>query len=513
MKLIARTLLTFLTLGTLLGFVAFAFGSPASAAPETRISAPGGSPHFPPLVAIVPALAGLSAKELLEKRAGLVAEAQKILAKADAEKRDLTEEEDAMFAAIHKDATDCKNAADEVAAKEKRAAERRELQEQAQEDLDRFQNYNIDLKKHRGSAAGGDPAGAATPEDMANAIQGWFINNSSRSDVMLNEIHIEAAEKVGLRLNAPELCLNLHDNFHNARLQLQNSLGVGTGSSGGYLQSESAINTLETAMLFYGGMLQVSDVIRTNTGERMGWPTANDTGNTGRQLGEASATPTNTDPSFAKVFWDAYKFTSDAVLVSHELLRDSPINLVQVIFSMLGERLGRIQNTKFTTGSGAGTPHGIITAAPVGKTTASATAITSDELLDLLYSVDRTYRDHPSSGWMFHDNIALALRKLKDSNGRYHWADSMQSNEPDRLFNKPVQINNDMASSIATTNKTVLFGQRNMYKVRQVKTVRVVRLVERYRIESDSDAFVAYVESDGNLLDAGGNPVKVMQQV
>lgn len=510
MKFYARTLFAFLMLGTLLGFVAFAFGSPATAAPVTnRIEAPGGSPHspIPPLVAIVPALAGLSAKELMEKRGELINQAQKIIDKADEEKRDLTDEEDAKFAEIHKDAAEYKTAADAAVAKEKRAAERREQQEQAQEDLNRFQN---NFGNHRGSAAGNNPSGTPTPEDQATAIQGWFINNSSRSDVVLEQRHIEAAGRVGLRLNAPELRLRLSDNFNNTRHRLVNALGVGTAGSGGVLQNDSAIDTLEAAMLHYGGILQVADVMRTTTGERTGWPTANDTGNTGRQVGEAKAV-TTTDPSFAKVFWDAYKFSSDEVLVSHELLRDAPINLVQVVFAMLGERLGRIQNTKFTVGNGAGTPHGIIPAATVGKTTTSATAITSDELLDLLHSVDKAYRDHPSSGWMFHDNIALALRKLKDSDGRYHWVDGMQAGEADRLFNKFVQINNDMASSIAASAKTVCFGQLNKYKVRQVNTVRVYRLVERHR-ENDQDAFIAFVESDGNLLDAGGRPVKVMQQ-
>ena len=152
-----------------------------------------------------------------------------------------------------------------------------------------------------------------------------------------------------------------------------------------------------------------------------------------------------------------------------------------------------------------------IDAATVGKTTASATAITSDELLDLQHSVDRAYRDQPGVGWMFHDNVALALRKLKDSNGRYHWVDGMQAGQPSQLFTKPVSINNDMASSIATGNITALFGQFTKYKVRQVGTVRIRRLMERHA-ENDQEAFIGFQEADGKLIDAGVAPVKSLQQ-
>ena len=41
-----------------------------------------------------------------------------------------------------------------------------------------------------------------------------------------------------------------------------------------------------------------------------------------------------------------------------------------------------------------------------GKTTAGAAAITADELIDLLHSVDPAYRmREPGVGWMMHDGI------------------------------------------------------------------------------------------------------------
>ena len=68
-----------------------------------------------------------------------------------------------------------------------------------------------------------------------------------------------------------------------------------------------------------------------------------------------------------------------------------------------------------------------------------------------------------------------------------------------------------MSDTIASGNITVLFGQLRMYKVRQVGEIRIFRLLERNR-DNDQDTFLAFARGDGNLLDAGDNPVKHLIQ-
>ena len=75
----------------------------------------------------------------------------------------------------------------------------------------------------------------------------------------------------------------------------------------------------------------------------------------------------------------------------------------------------------------------------------------------------------------------------------------------------PVTINQSMQSSVATATKTILFGQLRKYKIRDAGEVRLIRLDERYA-ELDQVAFVAFMRSDGNLLDAGVAPVKHLLQ-
>ncbi len=368
-----------------------------------------------------------------------------------------------------------------------------------------------------GREFGSDPR--RNPETLNLAISGWFASQCTdpRIQDLVTPEQRKAAENCGIRLNAPVLNLSLSSGkpLQEMRRHVRNTLYTQDGASGGFLFGDTFVQSLEMAMLAFGGVLRVADIIRTKTAEPMRWPTFDDTANTGAQLGEATQVSnpdgTGAQPTIGQLTWNAYKFTSDALDVSFELIRDTPFDLASIVGNLLGERLGRIQASKFATGSGAATPKGIVTAATLGVTAASATAIAFDEIIDLEHTIDPSRRNLPGVGYMFHDTILKALRKLKDGAGRYLWQAGANTGAPDTLNARPYTVCQEMASSIATTNKTILFGQLSQYKVRQVGTVRVYRLTERGRMK-DVDQFVAFVESDGNLLDSGDHPVKYLQQ-
>lgn len=280
-----------------------------------------------------------------------------------------------------------------------------------------------------------------------------------------------------------------------------------TAGSGGILVPASFIRQLEINKLAYGGMLQVATIQRTTTGELMTMPTADDTTNTGARIGENAAITTSTDPSFGGVQWTAYKYYSKPVLVPFELLEDAQYDLPGFLGNALPMRIARKQNTDFTVGSGANCPKGIVTCASSGRTAASATAIGFDDVIYLEHSIDPAYRD--DTGFMCHDNIVLALRLLKDLENRYLWSYGVTTNSMDTLNGKPLTVNQDMDSTMASTKKTLLYGQLKKYIIRQAGQSRFYRLTERYR-DNDQDAFVMFERADGNLLHGGTVPVKYL---
>ena len=347
-----------------------------------------------------------------------------------------------------------------------------------------------------------------TEEVRALAFQGWCLRQSKKSGLnkRMTEDHRKAATACGIDLDNEDFEFQLRSDYPKFRRESR-ALSGQLDAAGGFTIPEGFVSNLERAMLEFGGMRQVATVLRTTGGEEMIWPTSNDTTNTGALTAE-NATVTEQDVTFGAVLFHAYNYTSKMVRVPVTLIQDSAFNLASVLGDILGERLGRIGNTHFTTGTGAGQPKGVITAAAT-TAAAAATSISWDDLFKLIHSVDPSYRSGSGVGFMMHDTICRDIRLIKDGNGRYLWVDSVQLGKPDTILGYPVTINQDMASTIAAANKTVLFGQLSKYYIRDVGSVRVRRLVERYA-DSDQEAFVAFMRFDGNLLDAGVAPLKVL---
>ena len=446
------------------------------------------------------------AQEYTDKRVTAVRNARGLLDKAEAEKRDLTAEETKQFECWIDESKELKAKADAEVEKENQARNRVELLEAEEAALKEAQKrHGVDPKTFRGFMGGIGDDKADTQTDLTNAMSGWF-RNSGRSKA--TEQEVEAANRLGVNINASEVEFKLSPNFNDVRREFYNALSSRKPSEGGVLRPEGFIPRIEIAQLEAGPMLQLAEIIRTTHGNPMTWPTSNDTSNTGRQIGESKSVA-EVKPTLAAQKLLAYKMTSDEVLVPFELMRDSGVPLVPIIGDMLGDRLGRIQNTKITLGDGASTVMGVVPSSEAGKTTASATAIAADETIDLKYSVDSRFRRNGS--YMAHENIFVAVVKLKDSTGNYIWKESLRSGEPDRLNNSPFYTNADMASSIVASAKTMLFGDFKQVKVRQVGTARFRRLDEKYA-ESDQVAFLAFIEMDAILLNAGICPIKHLLQ-
>lgn len=454
----------------------------------------------------------MNLKEYQEKRAEAVKEMQRLAQVIEKEGRSFTDEERTKWDAADETVKQC----DTQIAILERARQVGETQPKAPSFVrpDTHGDAGIDAEHGKRTKA--------TEEHRTLALASWFKRNGVVRHNLSDEEE-EACKIVGFNPDSGVLDISLRNtrDFNKIRNAgwggghgrsfagaEERALSAVTGSTGGLLVPETMVNSLEINMLAYGGILQAVDTITTASGEPMSWPTADDTSNTGVQVGESAAV-TTADPSFGAVVWNAYKFSSKEIKVPYELLEDSVFDLPGVLGEMLGERLGRILNTKFTTGNGVGTPKGLTTGLTTGKTTTSSTAITWDEITDLIHSIDPAYRS--GSSFMFHDNVFLALRKLKDGEGRPLWADGPNSTPPPTLQGYPYYINQDMSSAITTGLTTMTFGQHSKYKVRRVNGIRFYRLVERHR-ENDQDAFLAFVRADGNLLDAGTAPVKAMVQ-
>lgn len=280
-------------------------------------------------------------------------------------------------------------------------------------------------------------------------------------------------------------------------------------AKGGVLIPSVTAAAIEMNMLAYGSMLQAATTMVTEAGGTIIMPTVDDTSNSGSLLTE-NAAASEAQPSFNGLRLGDHKYSSGYVLVPRELLEDTGGVVASMIPQMLGERLARKENADFTTGDNSSKPQGLLNATTSGKTAASATTFTYDELIDLFHSVDPAYRAMPGAGWMMSDAALAIARKLKDGAGQYLWSAGAGAEEVDRILGKPVFINQSFPA-ITTGQKTVAFGDLSKYIIRRVRGVYVTRLNERFA-EYDQIAFLAYSRVDGGLLNAGTAPVKHLTQ-
>lgn len=290
----------------------------------------------------------------------------------------------------------------------------------------------------------------------------------------------------------------------------QASLSLGSGAAGGYTVPTGFITDMDVALKPFVGVIEAgAEVITTNSGEALPWPTANDTGNAGRIITEG-ATTNVVDPAFGQVTFGASIYTSDIIKLGLGLVQDSAVDLMGFVKNIAAERVGRIQNQHFTTGTGTGQPKGFLTAATQAKVTAAAGTFTFDELSDLKYSVNKSYRDAPKAAFMVADSALNIITKMKDGENRPLLLPSTRDGEPDRILNKPLYSNTDMPD-VATGVKSVAFGDFSKYKVRNVSGDFLARIEQPY-IANYEVAFIYFRRTDANLVDAGTAPIKFLKQ-
>lgn len=287
--------------------------------------------------------------------------------------------------------------------------------------------------------------------------------------------------------------------------RIRNAQSTGTNSEGGFVVPKDFATTLIEELKAFGGIRSVATTLATDSGSEMQFPTVDDTSNEGELVAENAAV-TSQDLAFGAKTIGAYKFSSKSIAVPFELLQDNNVNLEAYIRTALATRIARITNRLFTVGTGTAQPEGVVVGAGAGVTAAAASAITYDDLVDLEHSVDPAHRALGAS-YMFNDNTLLAIRKLKDADGRPLWQPSLTAGEPDRIGRYAYTINQNMAD-IGASAVSTLFGNFRNYMIRDVMNVMLFRMTDSKYTEKGQVGFLAFSRHDGKLLDAAGTSIK-----
>ena len=277
--------------------------------------------------------------------------------------------------------------------------------------------------------------------------------------------------------------------------EIRNALQVGELSEGGYTVPDEFDKQLIEGLEDENIMRGLVHIIRTGSGEHK-IPIVASHG-TGSWVEEEQQIP-ESDDAFSQVTLTAHKFAT-MIRISRELLNDSAFDLAAYISHEFVRRAGAAEEQAILTGDGSHKPIGLLhdtLGAQVGVTTASATAITADELIDMQHSLKSGYRR--KAVWIMNDATISAIRKLKDGQGQYIWQPGIKEGAPDMLFNQRVLMSNYMPL-IATGKKVILYGDFSYYWLAEREGRTLERLNELYAV-TDQVGFKMTERLDGRLI-------------
>jgi len=268
------------------------------------------------------------------------------------------------------------------------------------------------------------------------------------------------------------------------------SLNVGTDADGGYVVPEEFETMLVKALQDINEIRRYAKVVVT-AGDRH-IPIEASLGTAAWTAEEAPYV--ESDAQFDRVTLGAHKLGT-IIKVSEELLQDSFFDMPSYLAENFGKRFGLAEEAAFINGNGSGKPTGIIQGSTEGVVAASATAITSDELIDLYHALERPYRS--GATWVMNDSTIKIVRKLKDADDQYLWQPGLQAGEPDRILSRPVVASAAMPAA-AISAKSVLFGDLSYYCIADRRGMVVQRLNELYAANGQV-GFRAYKRTDGKV--------------
>lgn len=278
---------------------------------------------------------------------------------------------------------------------------------------------------------------------------------------------------------------------------IHNVLSESVDADGGYLVPEEFETQIITGLDEANVIRSLAKVITTHHDRKI--PIA--VGHSVATWTAENAAYTESNPTFGQKQIDAFKLT-DLIRVSVELLQDAAFPLEQYIANEFARAFGIAEEQAFCVGTGVNQPTGIFTASggAVGVTSASATAITVDEIISLVYALKSPYRRNAK--FLMNDATVSLLRKLKDNNGAYLWQPSVQAGQPDKLLGYDLYTS-PYVPTVEAGAFAIAFGDFQNYWIGDRAGRTVQRLNELYATNGQV-GYVATERVDGKVILAEG---------
>lgn len=258
-------------------------------------------------------------------------------------------------------------------------------------------------------------------------------------------------------------------------------LSTAVNSDGGYLvdpQTSDSVKSVLNATASIRAIASVVhveatsyDVLVDHTDVDSGWAT------------EAGTVVEGATPTIDRITVQLHELSA-LPKASQRLLDDSAFDIEGWLAGRIADKFARAEASAFINGDGIDKPKGFLDHATVDNDvwawgnlgyvpSGSDGDVTGDAIVDLVYALGAEYRANAS--FVMNSKTAGLVRKLKDNDGRFLWADGLAAGQPAVLMGYPVLIAEDMPDA-ATDSMSIAFGDFAAgYTVAERPDLRVLR--------------------------------------
>lgn len=263
------------------------------------------------------------------------------------------------------------------------------------------------------------------------------------------------------------------------------AMSTAVAADGGYLVDPHTADTIRSMLMSTSSLRSVSNVVqidatsfdvlidRSEVGS--GWAT------------EAASTTESATPTIERI---SIKLSELSAMpkASQRLLDDSAFDVEGWLAGKIANRFIRAEASAFINGDGVDKPKGILLPTkvanaswvwgqlgyiPTGAASDFASTNPIDCLISLVYALSADYRANAT--FVMNSKTAGAVRKIKDTEGRFMWSDGLSVAAPATLMGYPVLIAEDMPD-IAANAYPIAFGDFNAgYTIAERPDLRILR--------------------------------------
>lgn len=183
--------------------------------------------------------------------------------------------------------------------------------------------------------------------------------------------------------------------------------------------------------------------------------------------------------------------------VSRSLVNNAEFDIVSYVITKVAEAIARFLEKELLLGSGSNACSGVLATNTNKFTTASATALTADDLITAQMKVAQQYQGNAC--WIMSPDTLLAVRKLKDGNDRYLLNDDIATGFGFTLLGKHVYVS-DNVPNIASKATVIAYGDFSGLYVNLRSSIELQVLHEKYADEH-ATGVVAWFEVDSKVIE------------